>query len=219
MHNGLSVFIIPILLFSEVFGQTETSYIPVTINSPLFAKNIEKEFQAGSLINNYGLNFHFNGHFKNKIIIFSVQQNNGYIKFDPLNFNKYYSQGQESHLIQSYPTKMLYGELGFGYNFKLYSQKLSLITGFGQQFQNKNTRYFIQLDWGNESKLINAGVSLRGNYTLVKNNEFFTLEPVIQGKVRIWKLRIVNQFGYSIAIKKKHDYLKPILTVGLELII
>ena len=111
---------------------------------------------------------------------------------------------------------MFYVEIGFGYNFKLESQKLSLIGGIGQQFQDVNTRYFLQLDWGSESKLINAGISLRSNYTIIDKTNLITLEPVIQGKVKIWKFRIVNQFGYSIAIKKNHDYMKPILTIGLE---
>ncbi|MCX6230489.1 MAG: hypothetical protein NTZ33_02995 [Bacteroidetes bacterium] len=208
-----------VLFFTESFGQTNSQYIPVTINSPLFITANEKETQAGLKINNYGLYFNLDAHLKRKIFIFSVQGNDGSFKFDPLNFNKYYYQGQEASLIQSYPSKMFYAEIGVGYNFKLISQKLSIIAGIGQQFQHLNTRYFLQLDWGNESRIINAGVSIRGNYTKVNNSELITLEPVIQGKIKINQFRIVNQFGYSIALKKNHDYMMPVFTIGMEYII
>ena len=216
MTKKILVVLILGLLFSEIFGQTKNLYIPVTINSPLFSNDKNREIQLGTKINNYGLIFNIDGQLKRKILIISIQQNNGNVKFDPLKFNNYYYQGQENHLIQSYPINMFYVEIGFGYNFKLESQKLSLIGGIGQQFQDVNTRYFLQLDWGSESKLINAGISLRSNYTIIDKTNLITLEPVIQGKVKIWKFRIVNQFGYSIAIKKNHDYMKPILTIGLE---
>ena len=114
---------------------------------------------------------------------------------------------------------MFYCELVLGYNFQHKTQKINLFVGSGKQFINPNSRLFIQLDWGNESRLINAGISLRGNYTKVKNIDFFTLEPVIQGKLKIWNFRLTHQFGYSIAIKKNEDYMKPILTVGIEYII
>jgi hypothetical protein len=216
--------IIGILLISSFFclssyAQIETLYVPVTINSPLFSQESGKEWQIGAKINNYGLHFNFAAQSNNKILIFSIQQNNGNIRFDPLNFNEYYAFGQEKHLIQSYPAKMFYCEIGVGQNFYINTQKLSLLTGLGRQFQNNNTRFFVQFDWGNEFGLINAGVSLRGNYTTVQNNSLFTLEPIVQGKFKIWKLRIVNQFGYSIAVKKDHDYMKPIFTAGLEYIL
>jgi hypothetical protein len=215
----IKIFFILIFCYAESYGQPEVLYIPVTINSPLFIKNKESELQIGAKINNYGLNFSFAGQLKRKILIFSVQQNSGNIKFDPLNFNEYYEPGQATHLIQSYPSKMFYCELGVGYDIPLKKQKLSLLLGIGQQFQKNNSRYFFQIDWGNENKIINAGVSLRGNYSLINDISFATLEPVIQGKVKVWKFRIVNQFGYSIAIKKKHDYMKPILTAGLDFIL
>jgi len=206
-------------LLSKIYAQIDNLYIPVTINAPLFKNNKCKELQIGSKINNYGLHINFAGQSKSKILIFSIQQNNGNIKFDPLNFNEYYIQGQDKHLIQTYPTKMLYCELGVGYNLNMNKQKLSFLSGVGQQFLNKNTRYFIQLDFGKENKLINVGVSLRGNYAKIQNQSFFTLEPLIQGKVKIWKLRIVNQFEYCIAINKGNDYMKPVFTIGLEFIL
>ena len=212
-------FLILLLFSAESFGHERTLYIPVTINSPLFTKNTKKEIQVGAKINNFGLNFNIDGQWKRKILIVSIQQNNGDVEFDPLNFNHYYYQGQDKHLIESYPTKMFYAEIGFGYDIKLRSQKLSLIAGIGQQFKHNNTRCFLQLDWGNENKLINAGISVRGNYTMINKTNLITLEPVVQGKLKIKKFRIVNQFGYSIAIKKHHDYMKPILTVGLDYII
>lgn len=216
-----SLVLIFILLshYFKILGITTSRYIPVTINSPLFKKDIEKEIQAGSFINNYGLHLHFARQLKKRIIIFSFQQNDGNIKFDPLHFNKYRSQGQEFHLIQSYPTKMFYCEFGTGFILKSKSKKLSLTTGIGHEFQNKNTRFFLQFEIGNESRIMNAGASIRANYTTFNSSSFIALEPVVQGKLKIGKLRIVNQFGYSIAIKKHHDYMKPILTVGIEIVL
>jgi hypothetical protein len=209
---------IALSFFNTGYGQNNL-YIPVTINSPLFIKNQIKEFQIGTKVNNYGLFFNLAGQYKRKVLTFSIQQNNGNIKFDPLNFNKYFNQGQETHLIQSYPRNIFYCELGLGYDFNISKQKLTFLTGIGHQFSQTITRYFLQLDWGNESKLINAGTTIRANYAIVENDHLITLEPVVQGKVKIKKIRIVNQFGYSIPIKKHHDYMKPILTLGLEYIL
>lgn len=216
------ILIILFFLFSPgCFSQASNLYIPVTINSPLFAKNKTKELQFGSKINNYGLHLNFAGQSNNKVLIFSIQQNNGHLKFDPLNFNEYFEKGQEIHLIQTYPSRMLYCELGAGYDFKTLSQKLTVIAGGGQQFYPGVSRVFVQFDWGNEGKLINAGFTIRGNYKFEDffKESLFTLEPAIQGKVKFWKLRLFNQFGYSLAIKKDHDYMKPFLTVGLEYIL
>ncbi|MBU2557011.1 MAG: hypothetical protein KJ578_04435 [Bacteroidetes bacterium] len=148
------------------------------------------------------MNYSFAGQLKNHILIGSLQLNTGTIRFDPFNFNDYWEQGEETHLIQSKPSDMLYFELGYGYNYQHKTQKLSLVGGVRQQFRNSNTRFFMQFEWGNESELINAGVSLRANFTIVNGFNLFTLEPVVQGKVKIGSFRIVNQFGYSIAIKR-----------------
>ncbi len=212
----LLIFTILVFISFLSVGQPNNIYIPVTINAPQFIIDKDKELQIGTKINNYGLHFNLAGKLKRKIIIFSIQQNNGNIQFDPLNFNKEYYAEEETHLIQSHPTKMFYCELGLGYNFNFNAQKLSLIAGVGQEFTNTNTRYFIQIDWGNESKLMNAGLTIRANYTTVNDNSLVTLEPMVQGKLKLWKLRLVSQFGYSISLKENQDYMKPILTFGLE---
>jgi hypothetical protein len=148
-----------------------------------------------------------------------LQHNSGRIKFDPLNFNKYWEIGEELHLIQTKPSRMLYLEIGYGYNFQYKTQKISLLAGFGRQIVSPNSRFFVQFDWGNESRFINAGFSLRANYTQVQKMNLIILEPVVQGKVKFWNIRIINQFGYSIAIKKDEDYMKPTITLGLEYLI
>lgn len=215
--------IIPIIItaFIKIEGSSQSNnvqYIPVTINSPLFT-NKDNELQIGASINNYGFNNKIAGQLKNKILIFSLQYNSGEIEFDPLNFNEYYEQGEENHLIQSKPSQMFYSEIGFGYNFQHKTQNINFIAGIGQQFQKLNSRFFLQFDWGNESKIINAGVSFRSNYTIVQGNNLLTIEPVIQGKLKLWNFRIINQFGYSIPIIQNEDYMKPILTIGIEYII
>jgi hypothetical protein len=213
----LKKFIV-LLIFAIViirgFSQDTALYIPASINSPLFNK--PTEVQIGARINNYGLNFDIAACLKNKFISISFQQNNGSINFDPLNFNDYRDQSESTHLIQSRPTKMIYLETAFGYFFFCDKRKFGISAGFGRQFQKINNRCFAQVDWGAEGKWINAGISLRCNYTKVKDIALFVLEPVTEGKIKLWDARIVAQFGYSIALKKKHDYMKPILTIGLE---
>lgn len=212
-------FILILVAMAYCRGQQPDLYIPVSINSPLFRNTVPHELQFGMKVNNYGWHLNFAGQSNNKVLIASFQQNNGHVKFDPLHFNDYFERGQEYHYIQTYPGSMVYGEIGIGYNFFVHTQKISLIGGIGMQFLNPNTRLFLQVDWGNESRMINAGVSVRGNYTRVDKTGFFTIEPVVQGKVKIRDFRIVNQFGYSVALKSRHDYMKPILTVGIEYII
>lgn len=210
-------FLTTLLTIETICQSSSALYIPVTINSPLFSR--DNELQIGEYVNNYGFNYKLAGQYNSKIIILSVQHSFGIFQFDPLSFNNYSQLGEETHLIQSRPTGMFYYELGIGYNFQHKTQKINLLIGAGRQVINPNTRLFVQFDWGNESRLMNAGISVRGNYTKVKNIDLFTLEPVIQGKLKIWNFRLVNQFGYSIAIKKNEDYMKPILTVGMEYII
>ena len=215
MLRGLLLFTLVVALSIIVNGQVQQElYTPVSINSPLF--NRTDEIQIGANINNFGLNYKLAGQFKNKIFIFSLQHNSGRIMFDPLNFNKYWENGEENHLLQTKPSKMLYVEFGFGYNFQHKTQKINFLAGFGRQIVNPDSRLFVQFDWGNESRLINAGVSLRANYTQVQQVNLIILEPSVQGKIKFWKLRLINQFGYSIPIKKKQDYMKPTITVGLE---
>lgn len=217
MCRGVLLFVMVVMFAIITNGQIQQEFFtPVTINSPLF--NRTDEIQIGANINNFGLNYKVAGQFKNRIFIISMQHNSGQIKFDPLNFNKYWEIGEENHLIQTKPSKMLYVEFGFGYNFQNKTQKINLLAGFGRQIVNPNSRLFVQLDWGNESRLINAGVSIRVNYTQVQQVNLIILEPTVQGKIKFWKLRLINQFGYSIPIKKKQDYMKPTITVGLEYI-
>ncbi len=217
MKQKILLAFLSILLSNKVFCQSNGDlYTPVTINAPFL--NQKNEIQAGANINNYGLNYLFAGKLKNKILIFSVQQNPDNLAFDPLNFYGYKESGESKHLIQSKPAQMFYLELGVGYSLKLNTQKIGLFAGLGQQLINPNTRIYIQCDWGKEGELINAGVSLRGNYTRVNSENLVTLEPVVQGKVKIWNFRIIKQFGYSIALKEDF-YMKPILTVGLQYVI
>jgi hypothetical protein len=114
---------------------------------------------------------------------------------------------------------MLYYELGFGYNFQPKTQKVSLAAGVGREFLAPNTRLFLQIDWGAEQRLIDFGIAARGNYTSILGIDLFTLEPAIQGKIKIRNFRIVNQFGYSIPLKKNQQYMKPILTLGIEYVL
>lgn len=188
-------------------------YAPVSLISLRF--DTDDNFMFGVGINNYGFHYQYAALFDNKVIILGIQNNSGKVEFDPLNFNQYFEQGEETHLIQSRPTKMFYGELGFGLCYQNNSKRYGFSAGIGHQFSNSNTRLYFQADMGAESKMVNAGISLRGNYTVVLDQQLLTLEPVVETKVKIWKIRLVNQFGYSIAIIGI-GYMKPVLTFGIE---
>lgn len=218
MTRSISLLLLVLLPAIKMLGQSIINlYTPVTVNSPLFSR--ANEIQFGANLNNFGLNYKVNGQWANTIMIASIQHNPGSIEFDPLNFNDYSDQTDQTHLIQSRPDRMMYCELGLGYNLHHKTQKICFLAGAGRQIIHPNTRWFFQFDWGNESSLINAGITVKANYTKVNGVDFFTMEPMVQGKLKIWNFRIVNQFGYSVAMKKNEDYMKPVLTVGLEYVI
>ncbi len=49
--------------------------------------------------------------------------------------------------------------------------------------------------------------------------DLLTLEPFLQGKLKVHKFRFIGQFGYSIILKEGHDYMKPMLAVGMEYVL
>lgn len=204
-----------------MFGQSDDLYLPVTINSPVFDKNPGNKVQAGTKINNFGLHFQVASRIKDNVLLFSIQQNNGNIEFDPLNFNLYRAYDQETHLIQTYPMQAFYGELAWGRIFSLesylfHTQTLKFFVGSGHQFHNHYSRLFVQFDWGNQSEKFYAGLSLRANYTRVQQKNLGTIEPALQGKIKLWNLWIVHQLGYSLALKNNEDYMKPVYTLGIN---
>ena len=218
----MKTILISIIIMSTVIGfsQTTVLHIPVAVNAPFLEQN--DKFQVGVKINNYGLNYSAAIRQKSTIWIFGIQYNSGEVDFNPLDlnvFNAFDEKRNQTSLIQSKPTKMFYAELGIGQDFEYKKQKLSLFMGIGQQFQNNKTRLFVQLDWRNENRLMDVGVSVRGNYSIIDYEHLLGLTPVIQTKIKFWKIRLVNQFGYSIAIKKQGGHMKPIFTLGLEYVL
>lgn len=202
--------------YTQIISEPENPefYIPVTVNASFFG--IKDEVQIGANINNFGFNYNFSGQLKNKILVLSYQQTNGTTNFDPLNFkNNPFSYG----LKQDLPAKTNYIEAGFGYNFHLINHSIALLAGVGRQFELPNDRMYLQIDWSDNYRTLNSGVSLRGNYTNSSGEKLVVLEPVIQGSFRVWKLRILNQFGYSIPIKKGYTNMEPILTLGIKYVV
>lgn len=211
--NTFILFLLAWVQTCPVFSQTDNLYIPVTVNTPLF--NGDEHMQVGVQINNYGLNYSFSGQKNNKVIFATIQHSDGDIFIDPLSLRGDFNFGRLPSLIGSYPVAMFYSELGLGYNLNLSSQKLSFYTGLGRDFVGDMSRLFVQVDWGNEGKLANIGTTLRGNYARVGSQDLITLEPMITGKIKYKSFRLLTQFGFSIAAKKGHDYMKPLLSVGL----
>lgn len=209
---------LPLLFFSLLLSLSslgQEPYIPASINSPLF--NRPNELQFGATISNYGLNYNMAGYLGNGIAIFSLQHNSGQIKFDPLNFADY--EQTNNQVFQEGPTKSLYCEMGYGIDIPLNSQKLNFIAGIGQQMINSNTRIFLQLNWGNESEIIDAGVSIRANYMVGDLKGLLILEPVLHGKLKFGNFRIINQFGYTISTIAGSENMVPIITLGLGYVI
>jgi len=195
------IFLNSLICLGQYTGE---AFTPVTTNTPLF-NNYDDAFLLGTTIDNYGLNHHAAWQFKNTIVLCSIRYNTGEIKFNPLHINNYagsvYNPSPQS-------SKMFYSEFGGGHNFKHPTQILTLIGGIG--IGNKITNYFFQFDWGNNGGLIDAGISVRGNYAYYNNRFTFNLQPVIVGKINLFDLRLVHQFGYSI------PEAQPIITFGLE---
>ena len=199
------------------FSQATVLHIPVSTNAPFLEQS--DKFQIGVKINNYGFNYSAALRQKTNTWTFAVQYNSGETNFNPLNLNSFNEKRDEISLLQTKATKMFFAEVGIGQDFEYKKQRLSLFMGIGQQFHNKKTRLFVQLDWRNENRLMDVGVSVRGNYSIIGYQHLLGLTPVIQTKIKLWKIRIVNQFGYSIAIKKQEGHMKPIFTLGLEYVL
>lgn len=195
----------------QTYGQVEL-FIPQSNNVPLF--NFKDETQFGINANNYGCNYQIATQKENRIGMLNFQYNSGHFHFDPLNFEDYYLLKKEQ-FIQLMPSETFYSEFGYGYNFSYNSKKIALLAGVGHEFKKSNTRYFIQLNWGKESRLLNAGIALRANYTTIAHEDLIILEPALQGKIKLGKLKLLHQFSYSIPLKQD-SYMMPVVSFGLE---
>lgn len=219
--NIMRLFLFSLLAFlcwTSAFSQLNYSYIPVSARAPLF--NEGEQFRTGILINNYGLNYGFAYQRKSTMFMAAVQHNNGRLNFDPMNFwrNVEIDPLELKHLIQTLPIRMFYSEIGIGYNAQLGLGKVGFAAGLGREFYRNNNRVFFQANWGNETKRIAPGVSVRGNYTMVRETSMGTLEPMVNFQIKAWKFRLVSQFGYSVILKRGESYMKPILSLGLSFV-
>lgn len=212
--NKILNTLIFIFSITYCYGQT---YLPITIYSPQLDETSKVQTEIG--INNFGLNSSIGFKFNKIIGAFHYEYNNGNLTIDPLNFNEY-----RTNRIQYFPSKHNYLELFVGYKFRLTNQKLSTYAGIGNHLTFKKWRYFVQIDWGNESKIIDTGFSLRGTYSKASSLDIFNstalivkpvyiLSPAIYGKLKLWKIYINNQFGYVINLNE--DSIQPVITFGI----
>jgi len=206
-----------ILVNLSCYGQ---QYLPVSIYTPQF--NDQSVLQTELGINNFGLNYSLGVQFKRMLATFHYEYSNASIYIDPLKING----GSATNQIQSIPFLSNYIEASLGYNLKIPNQKMSAYIGAGNHLTSKSWRYFVQLDWGNESKIIDAGVSIRGNYAQASNLDIFTpqslipkrvfvVSPSLFGKLKFWKFYIKKQFGYAVILNKNGDSLQPLFTIGI----
>lgn len=212
-QKALMMLLAAVLSTGLAFGQAGSLYVPVTTNTPLF--NPDETWQAAIQFNNFGFNYSLAAQKDQKVVFASVQHSDGRLRFDPLTLVNV-DPGFSEQLIEIDASPTFYSELGLGYHFGLpYSQKLGLYAGFGRGFVRDMSRLFMQVDWGNEGKLANFGVSLRGNYARVNEVNMFILEPRIVAKFKYKKLRLLTQFGYSIPTNEGQDFTRAILSVGI----
>ena len=205
-----------VLINLSCYGQ---QYLPISIYTPQF--NNQSVLQTELGINNFGLNYSLGVQFKRMVATFHYEYSNASIYIDPLKVNG----GSEANQIQSIPFLSNYFEASLGYNLKIPNQKLSTYIGVGNHLSSNNWRYFVQLDWGNENDIIDAGVSMRGSYTKASSLDLFNphslipktifvFSPSIFGKLKLWKLYIKKQFGYAIILNENGDSLQPLFTLG-----
>ncbi|MEL6134028.1 MAG: hypothetical protein AAFR59_11755, partial [Bacteroidota bacterium] len=201
----------------NVFGQSaRTSHVPAILHTPVFLK--KNSLQLGVYSNNYGTSYQGVGQVKNITFSLAFQHQIRLLIGDPLRLSDYPYSDTSAYLLQSRPSDMQYIELGLGYHFRFEGQHLNLLAGVGQRFRPSQRRAFVQLDWGCENRFVQAGISFRGSYTTVREINLFTLEPLTQVKVKLWRFRLVHQFGYAIPLKRGEKYMHPIFTVGIEYI-
>lgn len=122
------------------------------------------------------------------------------LNFDQFVFHKGYSNYIEGSVSCIFPFRTHF---------------LSLSYGFGSQSEGKVSTNMVQLDWGNESRLINAGFSFR--VSRISHGEILYLyTPMIQGKLKLGNFRVVNQYGLHLTNNGGpiQDY--PIYSLGFE---
>lgn len=206
-----------ILANLSCYGQ---QYLPISIYTPQF--NNQSILQTELGINNFGLNYSLGFQFKRMLATIHYEYSNANIYIDPLKING----GSEANQIQSIPFLSNYIEASLGYNLKIPNQKMSTYIGVGNHLTSKDWRYFVQLDWGNESNVIDAGVSIRGSYAQASSLDIFNPQslipkrvfvvfPSLFGKLKFWKFYIKKQFGYAVILNKNGDFLQPLFTIGV----
>lgn len=205
-----------VFLLNHADAQQNDLYVPSTLNNPLFDLAASKEFQFNNLLNNYGTYHSIAFRNTSNVFILEAEHNAGSFKFDPLNFNDYYEDGQEKHLIASYPERTLTAGIAYGKSYNLKHSNLTLIAGISNNFFNDYFAPFIQMDFGNESKYVLAGAAARLVHANIEGTPLMLLQPALNGKLKILSFRLVHQFAYCLPLKRHHDYMKPVFSFGLE---
>lgn len=167
----------------SLFGQSQ-QLIPVTSNAPCFIHDSMKETNIGICLNNYGISVYTAWQKKRWFYTGSVQTNTGNIRFNPLGL-------EEEPAI----AKHLYLELGAGYLVKIPVGYLSFSGGLGYEITDYVPRGFLQMDYSHDAKYIRPGFSLRSSCLIFEKSTVLTVDPMVQFKIKLGKIRWTNQFG------------------------
>ncbi len=216
--------IIMLLFMSNQFLMGQI-YYPTSVKSAFFDNKEILLFEVG--INNYSMDYSIHYQYKRFIMSLQYDYNNTKLDINPLNFHEIEIDGVEMHRIQTLGSQTKYSEFRVSYNLNVSQKKLEIGCGIGRNFLTIKNRFFAQIGIGNENNLIDAGITCRASY--VENIAGFdilnpiasipinaiVLEPSIQGKFKLGKFRIINQFGFAIITSKNEDYMKPNLRIGI----
>lgn len=232
------IIIISLYLLNKLQSQNEIwelAYYPTSVKSIFLNSDEKVNLEIG--VNNYALDFY--ALYRYKKIAFGLKYDyNGNRKLwiNPLNFNPYNNLNSLSHRIQSGNglVKAKYLELQSGYIFNEENKKIELGFGYGIELVQKMNRYFVQTGISYENELMEVGFIFRANSVTKLEKLYipmsfgqieikeelkfpFIVEPNFRWMIKVWKLRIINQFGFALIINKSEDYLKPNFRIGIGL--
>ncbi|MFT5723582.1 MAG: hypothetical protein ACI9JN_000696 [Bacteroidia bacterium] len=198
------------LLGNLTYGQDQ-HYLFTNIHTAMFDTTNKTELCLA--FNNNYLDFGYARQFKNLVLTVAVKprisdqggirlpKNTGLFTLSQVYLNHAYS---EVHVTQRKTHRM---------------QKLFVGGGLGYQSHKDMLRVFGQLDWGNESPLMNAGFSLRASMYQSQNETRLRLEPAVTGKFKFGRMRLISQLGYSILADRRRVPMALLMSFGLSYVV
>jgi len=217
--SGNKIFSVGYSLILLALGSCVPSYVPNTVNMPLFSNR--GEVQASIYNSSAGIDpqisfspaDHFglmvNGSFKNQ----TSDSTNNFHKHNFIEFGGGYYKSYRKKIVTE-----IYGGIGFGNLEALYDN------GFFYDYAKVHSnRIFIQPGVGFVGEVFDGGFATRFVFVQLtqgsqKASAVF-IEPTVTGKIGFRQFRFVIQFGLSVPFDEQNldfDYQPYILSLGLQ---